>query len=385
MRRNLDFFDLKILEGLGIYGPRNITAVAKQLSVPEATLRRRLKQMLPQIFLRANVYHTNIGLKKVIVFAKAFQGYEKLLYKCLDIHDYLIYISRCFGAYEGCVAIFAIPTENCGDFEQFLEHVKNEGVAENIRYYWSTCFQTVNLKCDWYDDNSESWRFYWEGWVQEVLTEGTELPFTLKDPPEYPLKADEIDIFILKELEADATISLKDIAAKLKTSVPLIKYHFDKHVIGRCLLEDFQVVYYPFDKSISNGFYFLFTFDNLDNMAKFACSLLDKPFALSLGKVFGEPALFAYMYLPLAELRKFLDSLGWLIRMGFLRKYEYVLQDAEMTQRYTIPYKSFKNKSWLHEQEKYLRKVDELIAKEKGSLKEKKREIVPRYNVTISV
>lgn len=361
----MDFYDLQILEGLGIYGPRNVTAVARNLGLPEATLRRRLKKMLPHIFLRANVYHTNIGLRKVIVLAKAFQGHENLLYKCLDAHDYLIYISRCFGIYEGCAAIFAVPTERYSDFEQFLEHLKNKGIAESVERYWSTCFQTVNLRCDWYNRDTQDWNFFWKEWIQQALIETTELPFTLKDPAEYPLKADETDIFILKELEADATVTLKKLAAKLNTSIPLIKYHFDEHVIGRCLLEDFQIIYYPFDKAKSNGFFFLFKFDNLENMAKFARSLLDKPFALSLGKIFGEPSLFAYIYLPLAELRRFVDSLGELIRMGFLQRYEYVFQDVEMTQRYSIPYKSFRNKSWVYDQEKYLKKVEELIEAEK--------------------
>ncbi len=378
MQRSLDFFDLKILEGVGIYGPRNISTVARKLSVPEATLRRRLKRMLPQVFLLTNVYHTNIGLKKVIVLAKAFQGHENLLYECLDAHDYLIYISRCFGAYEGCAAIFAVPTPHCHDFERFLQELESEGVAEHIQHHWSTCFQTVNLKCDWYDQNSREWGFFWKEWVQEAQTEGTELPFTLKDPAEYPVKGDATDIFILKELETDATISLKAIATKLKTTVPLIKYHYDRHIIDQQLLEDFQVIYYPFDRANSNGFFFTFTFENLDNMARFARSLLNKPFALSLGKIFGKPSLFAYIYLPFAELRRFVDSMGELIKIGFLVKYEYVLQDMETSRRYTIPYKYFKNKSWLYEQEKYLKTVDDLITQEKTFVKEGKREVAPR-------
>ncbi len=361
MEKSLDFFDLQILEGIGIYGPRNVTAVARALGIPEATLRKRLKQMRSRIFLRANVYHTNIGLKKVIVMAKAVQGLENLLFECLDSHGYSVYLSRSFGAYEGCTAIFAIPAERCLDFVEFLDNLKQIGVARNIRYYWSTCFQTVNLKCDWYDQRSERWEFYWEDWVQEVLSQVTELPFTLKDPPEYPMKGDETDIFILKELEIDAMTSLKDIAEKLQTSVPLVKYHFDKHVVGKSLLENFQIVHYPFEKEKSNGFYFTFMFDRLERMAKFARSLLDKPFALSLGKIFGKPGLFAYIYLPLAELRRFVDSLGELVRMGFLHKYDYVFQDMEMTKRYTIPYKSFRDKSWLYEHEKYLQKVDSLV------------------------
>jgi hypothetical protein len=291
----------------------------------------------------------------------------------LDSHGYSIYLSRSFGAYEGCTAIFAVPIERCPDFEQFLDYLQERGIAESIQYHWSTCFQTVNMKCDWYDPESDGWKFYWEDWIQEVMSQGTELPFTLKDPPEYPMKGDETDIFILKELEIDAMISLKDIATKLSTSVPLVKYHFDKHIVGKCLLENFQIVHYPFDTEKSNGFYFTFTFDNLDKMAKFARSLLDKPFALSLGKIFGKSALFAYIYLPLTELRRFVDSLGKLVRTKFLHKYEYVFQDMEMTKRYTIPYKSFSNKSWLYEHEKYIERVNKLIEEtlpsEEGKIK----------------
>jgi hypothetical protein len=357
----MNFRDLQIIEGIGTYGPRNMTEVARKLGVPEATLRRRVKKLGPHLFLRANVYHTNIGLKKVIVFAKAFQGHESLLYRCLDAHDYVIYIARSFGACEGCVAILAVPTERCAEFERFLEFLESEGIAREIQYHWSTCFQTVNLKCDWYNEDANHWDFFWEDWIQEIDVQTTELPFTLKDPPDYPQKADATDIFILKELEIDATTSFKAIAQKLNTSVPLVKYHYDRHVVDLCLLEDFQVVFYPFDKSRSNGFFFMFMFDTLEKMAKFARSLMNKPFALSLGKIFGEPALFAYIYLPMSEFRKFVDSLGQLIRTRFLRRYEYLLQDGAMTQRYTIPYKRFRDQSWVYDQKKYIEKVRVLL------------------------
>lgn len=137
--------------------------------------------------------------------------------------------------------------------------------------------------------------------------------------------------------------------AKLKTTTPSVKYHFDKHIVKRQLLEGFQVIYYPFDKSTSNGFFFMFTFDNLGKMARFANSLLDKPFIFSLGKIYGKPMIFAYIYLPLAEFRRFIDSLGKLVKTGLLTKYEYVFQDMGMNQRYTIPYKFFKDESWLYE------------------------------------
>ncbi|UCG36123.1 MAG: AsnC family protein [Candidatus Bathyarchaeota archaeon] len=367
----MDLCDLEILESLGQYGPRNITAIARKLQLAEATLRRRIRRMSDQIFLRANVYHTNIGLRKTIVFARASQGYENLLFDCLNAHDYVIYSSRCYGLFDGCVAIFAIPTERCLDFERFLEHLKNRGIAAHIEHSWSTCFQTVNLRCKWYNKYTQSWEFFWEEWIEQVLSESTDLPFTLVDPAAYPLKADEIDIFLLKELEVDATVTLKDVANKLDRSVPLIKYHYDRHVIGRRLLEDFQIVYYPFDKSTSNGFYFRFMFENLENMAKFARSLLDKPFALSIGKIFGRPALFAYIYLPMSQLREFLDSLGRLIRIGFLNRYEYVLQDMVTQKRFTIPYTCFDNGSWRYDHDKFLRAVDSLTEADVALIAEK--------------
>jgi len=187
--------------------------------------------------------------------------------------------------HEGCLGIYTIPRNHCADFEQFLSELKRLKVARKIELYWSTCFQTVNLKSNWFDSASKSWNFPWDKWIEEIPTKTTHLPFTLVDPPDFLVEGDETDVLILKELEKDATVSFTKLAKILGISPQLVRYHFYEHLIKRNLIEDFQIIVEPFDRAISDLLCFIFKFDNGEKLAKFAMSLIDKPFAYTLGKI----------------------------------------------------------------------------------------------------
>jgi DNA-binding Lrp family transcriptional regulator len=117
--------DLRILEALGVHGPRNFAIVARKLRLNADSLRKRMKRrLLPQIFLNINVYHTNLGLRKCVIFADAFKGKEELLYESLKAHDFWIYDSRCYGPFEGCLAIYLVPFGRESDLEDFLGELK---------------------------------------------------------------------------------------------------------------------------------------------------------------------------------------------------------------------------------------------------------------------
>jgi len=303
MKKHLDIVDLRILEAIGAETPRNINAVAEKLGIKGATLRARMRRLKPLIFLNINVYHTFIGLRKVCVFAKAALGKEKLLFECLKSLDFWLYVSRCYGEFEGCFALYAIPPRN----------------------------------------------------------EPEDLPYSLKDPAAFPQKADYIDIFTLKELEIDATKSLRSIASKLGVSLQTVKYHFDNHIVKRRLLESFQVISFPFDQKESDFFFFIFMFPNQENLAKFATSLFNKPFSRSLGKIHGKNGILVQMYLPRREFRRLIDNLSTLINKGFLKSYRYLIQDLRFVSRQTIPYKLFNDGNWEYDQEKYLEELESLL------------------------
>jgi hypothetical protein len=95
-------------------------------------------------------------------------------------------------------------------------------------------------------------------------------------------------------------------------------------------------------------------------MARFASSLLDKPFVLGLGKVLGENALIAHLYLPKQEFRSFVDTLSKLINLGHIQSYRYLIQDLGMAHRQTIAYENFKKRSWIYDHDKHVQALNKV-------------------------
>ncbi len=367
MQEQLDCLDVRILEGLGIYGPRDLTSLARQLGLNRGTVWKRVKHLssLHLLKFHANVYHTNLGLKKAVVLAWAAPGRENTLFDCLNINDFRIYTCRCYGTSEGCLGIYAIPQDHTSEFRKFLYEIESLGLTRDIRLLWSTCFQSVNLTSNWFDIQSEAWVFPWDKWIQELIHEKTQLPYTLVDPKDFPIKGDETDLFILKELEKEATISFVDVAKKLNLPRQIIEYHYRNHILKRGLIENIQVAVAPFDrKGMSETLFFHFRFRDKEWMAKFAVSLLDKPFVHFLGKVLNEKALVAYLhFLSRNDFRRFMGALSQVIRMGFIKDYNYAFLDLEKTARETIRHEFFKDGTWIYEHDKHMKNLRDLVSK----------------------
>lgn len=354
--------DVEVLEGLALYGPKNTSKVAAKLNMPTATLRRRVNYLHSQfsLFLQGNIYHTNIGLRKVAVFAESKPGYEELLYECLKCNDYWLYVSQCLGSPK-CLAVYGIPAGREKEFEGFLEKLGQMDPVCSVRFYFSTCFQNVNATSAWFDNTSEEWIFSWDSWLKEAMTKKKRLPYTLRDPDDYPQRADWIDIMILKEFEKNCAIKLKDIAKMLGISLQRVKYHLDNHITKEKMFEGPQILADHFKGLSPDTYFFRFVFSSYDRLAKFACSLLDKPFVRTVGKVYGRNQLLVQVYLPRQQLRNLVEALSKLVRVGFLNTYEYVIQDLAKTQRDTIPYQLFKDNTWLYDHEVYLEKLQSTV------------------------
>jgi DNA-binding Lrp family transcriptional regulator len=363
----LDSVDIKILEGLAKYGPRNINKLAKQLKIPRGTVLSRIKRLSSSFYLRllTTVYHTNLGMKKAVVFAKAAPGREDLLFDCMKVNKFHIYLSRCFGVFEGNLGIYVIPEKHTMEFGNFLRELRKIGVASDINMLWSTCFHTVNRTAKWFDNFLGTWTFPWDKWLEEVYSEESELPYTLEDPASFALKADATDLFILKELEQNATVDLAAIARKLGMTLQNIRYHYNMHVMKNGLVETFQVAMLPFERSTADMLFFVLRFGDKEKMGKFACSLLDKPFVNIVGKILGENTMVSQVYLPRLEFRRFIDALSKLARAGFLQSYDYMLQDLRPGKwsRETIPYQLFKDGAWLYNHKEHIEELHKIVNK----------------------
>lgn len=369
MRPSLDLLDVKILACIDRYGPRNISEIARKVGKPYETVRKRFKRLVSQFFVKfpLNIYHTHIGLKKAFVFADAVLGYEDVLRDCMKANDFWSYVGRYYGRCEGCYAIYVVPVGHLREFEEFVHELEDTCIARNVRFLWSTCLHAVNPTVNWFDADSQEWVFNWREWVEEIPEEGTELPPTLAEPEEFPIKADDTDILILAELEVDYTTKMKEIARALDITPEAVEYHYYNHIVERGLIEKSQVFFLRFDKAVSDFFVFIFKFDSEEKTAKFASSLLDKPFVYGLGRLFGENGLIAHIYLPRQEFRKFTDSLSCLARRDLLKGYEYIIEDFGKKESQTISYEHFKDGTWIYNHEKHLNDLKKTVEEAKES------------------
>lgn len=358
----LDSVDIKILQCLGRYGPRNITDIARKLRMHKETVRKRVRRLNSNFSLSfyMNPYHTFLGLKKAFIFADAIPGYEETLFQCLEANDFWIYLGRYYGRHEGCYGIYTVPADHLSQFEKFVQQLRGLDITKNVRHYWSTCLHTVNATESWFDHDSETWVFPWEEWLNEIPKETAELPYTLRDPQSFPMKfSDYVDLFIIKEMEKDATVSLRKIASMLNMTPEAIHYHYKEHILKNDLIEGYQIFFRRFEDS--DFYVFIFSFNDENKMARFAKSLWDKPFVYSLGKILGRKAIMGHTYLPRDEFRKFVFSLGQLIREGWLETYEYIIEDFSKKKAQTISYEFYKDKIWIYDHERHIRRLREMV------------------------
>ncbi len=361
MKERIDHLDIRILEALGIHGPRSISKLARVINAPIPTVRDRVNVLKSHfsLYLYGLIYHPFVGLKKAFVFAKSTPGNERLLWECMKADEYWLFLAARLDEPESFYGIYGIPIDHTAEFEKFVAQIAKLNIAETIEIFWSTSIHTTNLTTEWYDHEADRWVFQWDKWIEDVKNQGSSLPYTLQEAQSYPQKADEIDIVILKELQKNAECKLCDIAKLLDVPAKTVQYHFKRHVIAKGLLEGYEVLL-PHFEAVSDSFLFRFDFNDQMRMAKFALSLMHRPFVRSLGKILGKSSLFVRIYLPRDQFRGFTDSLARLVSERLMEKYDYVIEDLSRTQAQTISYEFFKNKTWIYDHEKHIKKLKEL-------------------------
>jgi len=368
MLKLLTTLDVRILQALCEVGPRNLSKVARTVGISRKKMEFRINRMRsdPQFFLRlyTSIYHTNIGLRKAVVVLEAEPGMEQLLFDCLLINGFWLYVCRSYGMGEGCTAVYAVPIERCKELEEFIKEIKRLGVAKNAQIYWSTCFQGGRITSDWFDRRKEDWVFRWDDWIKEVQTQKTDLPYTLVEAKSYPILADETDVRMLMKLENDATKSLSEIARILGMSRQLAQYHFQKHLIGKNLIEGYDIFVMRYGDTTSVMVLFIISFHDYKTLARFARSLLDKFFILTMGKILGENSFLVEVFLPIDEFRKFIDALSKLAKVKLLRSYRYVIQDLRIRRRQTISGEFFKGKFWIYHHKNHMKTLQQKVSKQ---------------------
>jgi DNA-binding Lrp family transcriptional regulator len=361
----LDATNAKILEGLGKHGPRNILGLAKSIGLPPTTVAFRMKKLMKEglLEIRTNLEYSRLGLMKAVLIAESKAGQKKRLRQVIANLDYWTYIVRCYGKYDGYYVIFAFPEKYKKELEEYLDTAVQLKWFSRYIFYWTTNFTEVAPNFDWFDFQSKSWSFQWKRWIEEVENASEKLPRELMDLESYPIRVDETDVLILKELEKDGTAKFTELAEVANMTPQGVRYRYNKHIVGRGLLTDYEVATLPYPLPTSDMCSIIIDFEKEETLAKFVNSLQSKPFIFSYAKAIGRNSIVVHTYTPKTEFSKFIDSMNRLTERKLTKSFLYVNLDWASSKRQTISYEFFKEGQWAYPHEEKLEILREVTSK----------------------
>jgi DNA-binding Lrp family transcriptional regulator len=357
----LDRINASILEGLAEHGPRNLSVLAKSLGLPITTVRFRLNKMIKYGFLliNANLNMPKLGLIRGFLVADAPIGCQDKLFETILNADYWTYIVRCYGKIDGYCAYFAFPSNYRAELQKYWEKAAQMQILSDYKFFWITNSKVTPPIFSWYDFEKKEWQFQWEKWIAEIRENSDALSHILRGSENYDIMADEIDLLILKELEKNGAISLKDLTNVVKITPQSIGNRYKKHVIQRKLIVDYNIDVYPYPLQISDLYTFIIDFKSEKALVKFSNASSRKPFMISTAKVLGKNSLIANVYILKTEFPNLIKSLNQLYSDGLVENFFYVTLDPSSYRRQTISYEHFENGKWKYNAKEKMEKQKE--------------------------
>ena len=360
----LDPVNAKIIEAFGKSNPRNLLALAKKVGLPPTTVTFRVKKLMKEGFLqvRAKVNSHKLGLIKAVLVADTNRGHSETLLSTIENIGYWSYTTRCYGKFNGIYAVFSFPFEQKAALEEYLEKARQLGAISDYVLLWTTNIFEVAPNFDWYDFRRKAWNFAWQKWQDEILNSPTDLPERLADPQSYEILADNADLLMLKELEKDGLRDFTELSKVAKITPQAVRHRFYQHLMKRKLVTEYEVAIFPYPLEISDLCAFVLDFPNQQAMAKFANSLVDKPFVLSHAKIVGRNSLVVHFYIPKVEFSNFVEQLNQLAVKGIIEGFFYVSLDVASFKRQTVSYEFFRSGSWTYNTSEAIEKLTRMVS-----------------------
>jgi hypothetical protein len=182
------------------------------------------------------VDHERLGLKRIIIiadFADLYRRYSQAILAAMSDLCYVVSFTRTLPLGEFVVNVSAPPAVS-GEIEQFFLRLQDKGMFTTLKILPFSWIRLVPMRAESYDFDSGRWEFDWSN----PSAHGFE---AAKHVPSVPAKFDYIDLLIVKELQMDATKSLKEISENLKLNYKKLAWHYSAHVRARNLIRGFYI------------------------------------------------------------------------------------------------------------------------------------------------
>ncbi len=359
----LDEENIKILETMKQYGPRNLQQIARKSKLPYTTVYGRVAKLVGLNALTTQVHpsYSKIGLARVMVLARPFAGKELLVRDALRAPGYWLKIIRCTGEPNGYYAQLAVPSSSLQDLRLYLEQLVERGIVKDYQMYSLGESYSPLPNFEYYDPKERSWRFEWQQWAQAIKSgKGSE-----PKKPQATSKDgfDKKDLIIIKDLSLDGRVTLASLSKQLGMTLPATKYRFDR-LVEDGFVADWIISILPFIPEVSDLIDLRLDFAN-ETFVRNAERVLSKtPFVLTITPILGLNSLAVRIYIPRQEMANLMAFVSSLARDEVLAGYSYVHLDPSSQLTQTIAYKVYSDESgWEYDNKIYLQRVTDLVAK----------------------
>ena len=336
-----DDFYLKLLSRMTRDGPRNLSALSRELKVPKRTLHARVSKLRERGLLNVSAIPSlkRLGLIDVYVLTNVRPSLRRAAERALKLIDYWWRYYEVIGRFNGLFFHYLMPVNNVIDLEEYLEELKRERLVIDCQV--SVLADRIHYLLNPYGVKD----------LEGVLK---------RSPKDYSLMADKYDVLIVSKLQENAFARLSEVAKEVGKSRSLIKYHYDTHVKDE-LIKGYEVITPRVEPSNAIRILVSASFKKEDDVMSYFHSLRGNPLVIDVGKEAGSNNVFTLMEVKVDELLRVISSTFIVPIEGYWISF---LLGRE--RRKSLPHNLFHEGGWRYPKDAYLDKLREL----KGALRE---------------
>ncbi|RJS74809.1 hypothetical protein CW710_00710 [Candidatus Bathyarchaeota archaeon] len=340
--RGRDGEDLRLLaSAIRVFGPRNYTAIARVTGLPVETVRYKIRKNLLERGIRVHV-HINygaLGLARYWMFLEFSEDWESKAVELLDRlakDDYMVYFGRII-PWGSFLAFVMLPPKFEAKYRIFLDKLVDMGVLRSYSMARMSWIRYFSMRTDCYDFKNATWQFDWDSLSKSDRPVAVSIEEDVQKP-----RIDKLDLLIAGMLQANSSLSIRELARKLGVEYKRLLYHYKEHVLGRGIIKGYIVRWHgdrrwhkPLTR-IAAVFHGL-SADEAETVKKV---FQDIPFTWFDAYSMVSEVYLAYLVVPAEHLQGMLKY-TWKALPKLKRKMRYGFIDSECSRSYMLPLKPF--------------------------------------------
>jgi len=229
---------IRMTESLIQIGP-NVNEISRHIKVFKETLRYRYKKLLLEegFVISAITNYSKLGLQRFIMIAKIAPIFEPQSAALLSAMSELCYLHSYWQTIpDGATIMHVTVPKGLGkECISLYKRLKDIGLFTQLEIHGFEKVRNPPMKPEYYDFGRGTWAFDWPS--PEVVINYHPFAGVSEDVEKY----DMTDLLILKELDKDATRTMKQISEIVKVSRKTIEFHYNNHVLKRGLIRGYRL------------------------------------------------------------------------------------------------------------------------------------------------